>query len=171
MEKYFYTYSKKTIITKLKKDKKLLHFYLNYLKNYVFKLSKTYKKATLDTAIDHIKYDKKSYSGHKIVILKMGNQNVAISNLIILNGNNNLGKPLNLKKDSLYLYSSYVLPKYRYRGINRLMVKYIKYKFKHDIYIIIKNNNIPSIKSYEKVGFKKTNIKSHYGDDYFYYKL
>ena len=87
-----------------------------------FKLSKTNKKATLETAIDHIKYDKNAYSGNKIIVLKLGNKYVAISNLVILNGKNKLGKPLDLKKDALYLYSSYVLPKYRGRGINRLMV-------------------------------------------------
>ena len=171
MEKYFKTYSKTEFVKKIKNDKKLLQFYLKYLNDYVFKLSKTPKKATLETAIDHIKYDKKDYSGHKTVILKLGNQYVGITNLIVLTGKNSLGKPLNLKKDALYLYSSYVLPKYRGSGINGLMVKYIKHKSQHNIYIIIKNDNMSSIKSYTKSGFKKTKTKSHYGNEYFYYKL
>lgn len=171
MEKYFQIYSKKKLIDVLKKNNKLKKFYLNYLNDYVFKLSKTHKKATLETAIDHIKYDKNAYSGHKIIFLKINDVYVGITNLIILNGKKSLGKPLNLKKNGLYLYSSYVLPKYRGHGINGLMVKYIKHKFQHNIYIIIKDDNMSSIKSYTKVGFKKINIRSHYGNDYYYYKL
>jgi hypothetical protein len=169
MEKYFQVYSKKKLIDELKKNKKLKIFYLNYLKNYVFKLSNSKKKATLINAIDHIKYDKNAYSDHKTIILKINDIYVGITNLIILNGAKSLGKPLNLKKDALYLYSSYVKPKYRGRGINGLMIKYIQNKFKFDIYIIIKNDNTPSIKSYIKSGYKKTNTKSHYGNDYYYY--
>ena len=169
--KYFSSYSKKELINELKNNKKLLKFYIRYLNDYVFKLSKIHKRATLETAIDHIKYDKNAYSGHKTIILKLGDKYVGITNLIILNGKNSLGKPLDLKKDALYLYSSYVLPKYRGRGINGLILKYIIKKFHKNIYVIIQNNNTSSIKSRTKSGFKKTNIKSHYGDDYYYYKL
>ena len=169
MERYFKTYSKKQLINELKNNKKLLKFYLKYLNDYVFKLSKTPKKATLETAIDHIKYDKKDYSGHKTVILKIASSYIAIANLINLTGE--LAKPLKLKQKALYLYSSYVIPKYRGRGINSLITKYIHKTSKHNIYIIIDDKNTSSVKSYTKYGFKKTNIKSHYGNTHFYYVL
>lgn len=64
----------------------------------------------------------------------------------------------------MYLYSIYIIESQRGKGWNSIMLNYIKHRFRpRQIIITIDDKNIASIKSHERLGFRKINIKSIYG--------
>lgn len=69
------------------------------------------------------------------------------------------GKPYNAFKQYAFLGFMYVQPNYRGQGLNRLiiekLVEWSHQKGIKEIRLQVYSENLPAIKAYEKVGFKK----------------
>ena len=78
-------------------------------------------------------------------------------------------KPFLKHQQHAYLGFMYVLPEYRGKGINKLIIDTLKnwaasqniHEFRLEVYF----DNIPAIKAYEKIGFSKYSLEMRYNLD------
>jgi RimJ/RimL family protein N-acetyltransferase len=178
-DKYFNMLDKYKLLDILNNNKYYSLFLNIYKTEYIEHISKKVKNINI---LDYIKNDKlwtlknDPKSTLFYLFFMKSKKPIAITKILTINKSNNtftnIIKYLNCKyKDITYIYNTFILEKYRGKGINNLFIDFILNNIKSKyIIVIIHNNNIQSIKSYLKSGFIKTNILSEYDNSYFYYK-
>jgi len=188
---HFRIFTKEELIQKCIQNKSFqpyIDFLTTFKKEYINTLRSYYKNINL---IKYIKNDKQKLldenSSSKIyyIFYLQNHIPVGMSKIYVTQQNSDTKQKKKLLyqiknqlhcqyNDIIYIFNSYVLPSHRGMGINKHIFQFIKNKFKKTnkkyIVITIHKDNIPSIKSYEKIGFVKTDIQT-FEDDYYYYTL
>ena len=191
IENHFRFFTKDELIQKCMQQKSFqpyLDFLTFFKKDYINSLRNYYKHMNV---IKYITNDKKKLleenksSQIDYLFYIKNNIPLAMSKIYMTNQNQDTKQKKKLLfsiknflhcqyNDIIYLFNTYVLPEHRGMGINKLMFQYMLHKLKkyHKKYVVITihKDNIPSIKSYEKLGFIKTNIQT-FDDFYYYYTL
>jgi GNAT superfamily N-acetyltransferase len=178
-EKYFKIFNKTELIETVKKDKDYYNFLNEYKKKYIESLSSKFKNINI---IDYIKENNawtfNNDSNAKLNYLFFyDDKPVGITKILTINIKNDffieIVKYLKCEyKDIAYIFNTFVSEKYRGKGINKLFIKFIVKNIKKKyLLVVINDDNISSIKSHLKVGFKKTNILGFKPNGYFYYKI
>ena len=151
----------KELLLLYKNNKNFVIFMDNYYKEYLSKIRKSDIQILL-------KYDKKDYitynNDYYCILCKDKNNYIGITFLIKNLKNIKIFETLPKKYINYwYIYGTYIEPSYRKKGINMNLLKYFMKKYKiNKLMCLIDKNNINSINSYNKIGFKINKYKTPY---------